>query len=246
MKRLYFAFALISSLTALNAAAITFPDDPLTYEARYHCGFIKIDAGEAEINLSLDGDKFMATMNGCSVPIGHRTYIISDTLCASMSAPSDGLSKETVTYENGWYAKPHGIRSVSQQTEFSDPAKYKSITGAGDLDASSETMEAITISADMLAMFYYFQQFDYSSMEAGRQFEMTITLPDGDTQQVAVVYEGEDTYEGALTHKLTFTYSYHGIMTDYPVTAQVDASTGLPLLLAADIKIGHIELVYKG
>ena len=35
-------------------------------------------------------------------------------------------------------------------------------------------------------------------------------------------------------------------MTDYPVTAQVDATTGLPLLLAADIKIGHIELVYKG
>ncbi|MDE5594762.1 MAG: DUF3108 domain-containing protein, partial [Muribaculaceae bacterium] len=247
MKRLYFALALISAVTAFAANAVTLPDGPLTYEARYHCGFIKIDAGEAEINVSLDGDNFMATMNGQSVPIGRRVYAISDTICATMS-PADGagLSKETVTYENGWYAKPHTDSDCSVATDFSNPDGYKNINGGGYLDASSETMEAITISADMLALFYYFQQFDYSAMQPGQSFEMTVTLPDGDTQQVAVVYEGEDNFNGYATHKMTFTYSYHGVMTDYPVTAQIDSTTKLPLLFAADIKIGRIELVYKG
>ena len=235
------------SVTALSANAVTFPEEPLTYEARYHCGFIKIDAGEAEINVSLDGDNFMATMNGQSVPIGHRLYTISDTICTTMSeADGTALSKETVTYENGWYAKPHSDSNCLPAAVFSNPEYYKNINGGGYLDASNETMEAITISADMLAMFYYFQQFDYSAMQPGQSFEMTVTLPDGDTQQVAVVYEGEDYFNGCATHKMTFTYSYHGVMTHYPVTAQVDATTKLPLLFAADIKIGRIELVYKG
>ena len=246
MKRLYYALALLLTAATLKSAAVTLPDGPLTYEARYHCGFIKIDAGLAQINLSLDGENFMATMNGQSVPIGHTVYAISDTICANMSSVTEGLSNEVVTYENGWYAKPHEHGNITPTPDFSNPACYKNIIGGGDLDASSETMEAITISADMLAMFYYFQQFDYSAMQPGQSFNMTVTLPDGDTQQVAVVYNGEDTYNGCQTHKLTFTYSYHGVMTDYPVTAQVDSITKIPLLFAADIKIGRIELVYKG
>lgn len=246
MKRLYITLALLLTVTTLRSSAVTLPCGPLTYEARYHCGFIKIDAGLAQITLSLDGENFMATMNGQSVPIGHTVYAISDTICADMSSVTNGLSNETVTYENGWYAKPHERDSFVPAPDFTNPACYKNINGEGELDASSETMEAITISADMLAMFYYFQQFDYSAMQPGQSFEMTVTLPDGDTQQVAILYEGEDTYNGCPTHKLTFTYSYHGVMTDYPVTAQIDSETKIPLLFAADIKIGRIELVYKG
>ena len=195
MKRFYFALITLLTVTAFNSSAISFPDSPLTYEARYHCGFIKINAGLAEIGLSLDGNNFMATMNGQSVPIGHTVYAISDTLCANMTPVADGLSKETVTYENGWYAKPHEESSATPVPNFIDPTRYKNTMGGGDLNASSETMEAITISADMLAMFYYAQQFDYSSMQPGQSFEMTVTLPDGDTQQVAVVFDGHEILE---------------------------------------------------
>lgn len=246
MKRFY--LFLIATLGFVSSAIsqINLPSSPLSYEARYHCGFIKIDAGEAHIGLSLNGNRYMATLNGQSVPIGGRVYAISDTICSTMTNNGSGLSHETVTYENGWYAKPHAHGSNVPKLNFNNPDDYKNINGGGDLDASSETMEAVTVSTDMLAMFYYFQQFDYDALQPGQTIELTVNLPDGDTQQVAVTYVGEDSFDGHTTHKLTFNFSYHGVMTDYPVTAQVDATTKLPLLFAADIKIGHIELVYNG
>lgn len=241
MRRLLLFISIMAASIAASAT-VTLPSGPLCYEARYHCGFIHIDAGKAYITLSLNGDQYMATLNGESVPIGDKVYAISDTLCATM-APTKGLSKENVTYENGWYTKPAVDSNEPLSCLLTDPAKYKNIHGEGDLDASNGTMEAVTVSTDMLAMFYYFQQLAYSSLTPGQEIDIAINLPDGDVQQLQIVYEGEDSFNGTPTHKLKFNYSYHGEMTDYPITAQVDQASKLPLLISADIKIGHIELV---
>ncbi len=229
-------------LTCLFASAkVTLPSSPLTYQACYHCGFVKISAGDALITLNLDDDRLTATLNGQSVPIGHRTYAISDTLIASM-IETDGMPKEIVTYENGWYSKP---RHYHAPIIFNNPANYRNIHGEGDLDASSGTMEAVTISTDMLALFYYFRTIDFENLTEGQKINIAIDLPDGDVQQLVIDFEGKDNFNGHDSYKLTFNYSYHGSMSNYPVTAQIDTQSRLPLQLSADIKIGHIELILK-
>lgn len=240
MRRLFLS-VLTLSLAALCFAKITLPEKTLCYEARYHYGLLKITAGDAYINVRLDGDRFTGTLNGQSIPIGHRIYAISDTLEATM-VEGRGPAKENVTYENGWYTKP---RSHRPRIDFTNPDHYKNINGGGYLNASSSTMEAVTISTDMLAMFYYFKDIDFSTLKPGQKIDLAINLPDGDVQQLIIDYEGEDTYNDRATHRVTFTYSYHGVMTNYPVTAQIDKESCLPLLLSADIKIGHIELILK-
>ncbi|MDE7458587.1 MAG: DUF3108 domain-containing protein [Muribaculaceae bacterium] len=244
MKR--FALPLFALLAVASAAAeVTLPDGTLRYDVAYHCGFIKISAGEADIDLNLDNDQFTATLNGQTEPIGGRIYAISDTLRASMQPADKGLSKEIVTYENGWYTKPKVENLDGSAISFSNPRDYKNIYGDGDLSASSETMEAVTITADMLAMFYYFQQMDFSTIRPGDDISLAVTLPDGDIQQVNIVYEGTDCYKERQTYKLSLNYSYHGEMSNYPVTVQVDTESRLPLLFSADIKIGHVEMALK-
>lgn len=243
MKR--FTFPLLALAVAFSASAeISLPEETLQYDVCYHCGFIKISAGEADVNLTLDNNNFTATMNGQTEPIGDRVYAISDTLCATM-LPTNGLSKEVVSYENGWYTKPKADTIDGSVIEFSNPTDYKNINGNGDLSTSSETMEAVTISTDMLGLFYYFQQIDFTAMKPGESIDMAITLPDGDEQQVNIVYEGLDNYNGSDTYRLKFAYSYHGVMSNYPVTAQIDMNSRLPLLFSADLKIGRVELILK-
>lgn len=243
MKR--FTLPMLAITVAFSAGAeITLPEETLQYDVCYHCGFIKISAGEADVNLNLDNNNFTATMNGQTEPIGGRVYAISDTLCAAMT-PTDGLSKEVVSFENGWYAKPKADTLDGSAILFSNPNDYKNINGDGNLSASSETMEAVTISADMLALFYYFQQIDFTAMQPGENINMAITLPDGDVQQVNMVYEGPDNYNGNDTYRLRFVYSYHGVMSKYPVFAQIDMNSRLPLLFSADLKIGRVELILR-
>lgn len=240
MRRLLTSLT-ISALTLAAAASITLPDKTLCYEVSYHYGIIDVTAGNAYITLDLEGNRLTGTLNGHSIPIGRRIYAVSDTLTAVM-AQGRGLSRENVTYENGWYAKPPASQP---DIEFTNPANYKNINGGGQLNASAGTIEAITVSADMLALFYYFRQIDYSSLVPGQHIDLAINLPDGDVQQLLIVYEGEGCYKGHDTYKVSFTYSYHGTMSAYPVTAQIDRSTKLPLIFSSNIKIGHVELVLK-
>lgn len=243
MKRLIYPF--ISLVAALSAGAVvTDPGQTLYYDVSYRCGFIKITAGEAAVDFDSDGENFTATLNGQTEPIEGHIFAISDTLQTKMNR-SEGMSQETVTYENGWYTRVKTSDVNGSAIDFSNPATYKNIMGGGDLNASSETMEAVSITADMLAMFYYFQEIDFTNMQPGDNIDMAVTLPDNDIQQVRIVYEGTDTYESLPTYKVKFTYSYHGQMSDYPVTAQIHTESRLPLLFSADIKIGHVELTLR-
>lgn len=240
MKR----FALIAAaalfpILASAARQISMPDQTLAYKAEYHFGFIRISAGTISIGLALDGDNFTSTLNGQSVPIEGHVYAISDTLCSTMT-PAAPLSHETVTYANGWYAKPE--IGVDASVDFANPALFKNTMGGGCLDASDDTMEAISISTDMLAMFYYFRQMDFDDLTPGQNVGQTISLPGGGTQNLTITYDGIGSYEGSETYDVTFNFSYDGAPTVYPITARIDPMTRLPLLLAADLKIGHIEL----
>lgn len=242
MRRLILFITLCLSAAWLSGAT-DFAEGPLRYNARYHCGFINVSAGYAVINVKLEGDRLFATMNGQSIPIGHRIYAISDTLCATMTDTGNGLSKESVTYANAWYTKPYVSQIANGIYDFSRPENYRTTNGQGKLNASNGTMEAIAISTDILATFYYFRQMDFETMKPGQTTMLSISLPDGTEQQLSIKYGGPDNFDGRDTYRLTFTYSYEGAMTDYPVMTQVDRQSKLPLLFAADIKIGHIKLV---
>lgn len=104
MKRVILLLALMFSLFAAHAQ-VNIPRQELRYNAHYHWGMVDVMIGHGVVTMECRDNRFNATIDGNSIPWEGRVFCISDTLHTIMS-PTSGLSKETVTYENGWYLKP--------------------------------------------------------------------------------------------------------------------------------------------
>lgn len=243
--------ALLLILTTVSAFAaqsqIEIPYQEIPYEVNYRWGLVDVNIAQGTVTMQTDGNQFSATLNGQSIPWEGHIFCISDQLQATME-PSDGLSREVVTYENGWYRKPLVEEYRSGNFDADDPANYKNIKGEGTLDADADTMEAVNVTADMLGMFYYFRQIDFDAMNPGT-FSIPITVEGGYQQTVSVTYNGKSSYTvGGVTYptySVRFEYSYHGVMSGYPVDAEVSTSSRIPLLLSADLPVGHIEMIHN-
>lgn len=239
-KTILLLFAFIAAVTA--SAQIQIPYQELNYNVHYHFGLVDVNIGHGIVTLSSQGNQFNATLDGNTIPWEGRVFCVSDTLNATMT-PGSPYSRESVDYENGWYLKPKVMDYRSNGFVASNPANFKNIAGQGQLDADSQTMEAVTITADMLGMFYYFHEIDFASMVPGQQ--VTIPINGGYAQSVTVTYNGESSYNGYATYSASFEYTYQGAPSGYPVYSQIDRSSRIPLLICADIAIGHVEMIYQ-
>ncbi len=239
-KTILLLFAFVAALSGM--AQVQIPYQELGYEVHYHWGLVNVNIGHGKVTLSSQGDQYNATLDGNTIPWEGRIFCVSDTLNATMT-PGTPFSRETVDYENGWYLKPKVMEYRSDGFVASNPANYKNIQGQGNLDADPQTMEAVTVTADMLGMFYYFHEIDFASMSSGQQ--VTIPIAGGYSRSVTVTYNGESTYGGYSTYSVTFEYSYDGVSTGYPVQAQVARDSRIPVLLSADLAIGHVEMIYE-
>lgn len=239
-KTIMLLFAFFAALA--GKAQVQIPYQELLYNVHYHWGLIDVNIGHGRITLSSQGDQFRATLDGNTIPWEGRVFCVSDALNATMT-PGTPYSHENVTYETGVYLKPKVMEYRSEGFVASNPANYKNIAGQGELDADAETMEAVTITADMLGMFYYFHEIDFGSMTPGQQ--ITLPIEGGYSRSVTVTYNGPSNYGGYSTYSVTFEYSYEGASSGYPVQAQVDRSSRIPVLLSAELAIGHVEMIYE-
>ena len=244
-KTLLLLFAIISAF--VSKAQVNIPYQEIGYDVNYRWGLVDVNIAHGVVTIQTDGNQFIASLDGNSIPWEGRVFCISDQLRATME-PTDGLSREIVTYENGWYRKPLVSQYRSGDYDPNDPNNYKNIKGEGFLNADADTMEAVNVTADMLGMFYYFRQIDFDTMNPGT-FSIPITVEGGYAQTVSVTYNGKSTYTvGGVTYptySVRFEYSYHGVMSGYPVDAQVSVSSRVPLLLSADLPVGHIEMIHN-
>ena len=163
-----------------------------------------------------------------------------------MTPGSNGLSTENVLYQSGWYRRPHVSQFRSSTYNPADPQIYKNTQGQGEYDASNDSMEAIAVTTDMIGMFYYAKEFDFSSMKPGQE----ITLPiKGDYEKtVKITYTGTGLYKtnGSTypTYDLFFQYSYKGKMTGYNVKCQIGATDKIPVFFSASLPVGEVEMLW--
>lgn len=246
-KTILLLFAWIAALTGF--AQVNIPYQELNYDVHYHWGLVDVMIGHGNVTLQCSGSNFNGTLDGNSIPWEGRVFCVSDTLNAYMS-PGTPLSHEAVTYENGWYLKPKVTVYRSGGFDPTNPANYKNIKGQGFLNADGDTMEAITVTADMIGMFYYFHEINFDGMTPGQQITIPITVEGGTPQSVVVTYNGQSSYNAVgmtyPTYSVDFEYSYQGAMSGYPVHAEVAKSSRIPVLLSASLPIGNVEMIYAG
>ena len=236
----------LASVVAMMAQ-VRIPYNEINYNAHYHWGLVDVMIGHGKITLSQQGNELFATFDGNTIPWDGRVYCISDTLRATFT-PGYPLSQETVTYENGWYMKPKVSAYRGGTFDPADPANYKNIKGEGGLDVSDQTMEAIVITADMLGLFYYYKEIDFENMPEGRTVTIPINVVDGESQSVTITYNGKSSVDAGgvtySTYSTVFEYTYNGVPSGYPVNAEVDVDSRIPVMLSASLPIGKVELIY--
>ncbi|MBD5360555.1 MAG: DUF3108 domain-containing protein [Bacteroides sp.] len=234
-KLLLFFAALLPSLAA--SAQVSIPYQEIPYDVHYHWGLIDVMIAHGRATIQSDGQNFSATLDGNSIPWEGRVFCVSDTLNALMTPQASGPAREKVTYQNGWYLKPKVTVFNSGNFHPDDPVNYRNIHGQGALDASGETMEAITVTSDMLALFYYFREIDFSAMQPGQQ--LTIPIEGGFARSVTLTYGGIQ--DG--NYAVDFQYTYNGAPSGYTVSCQVEPATGIPVTMSASLPVGHVTLL---
>ncbi|MFG6386288.1 MAG: DUF3108 domain-containing protein [Muribaculaceae bacterium] len=246
MKKLVILSMIIAGALAVSAS-VNIPFTEITYNARYHIGLIDVSIGKGVVTVNSDGENFEGTLNGKSIPWEGKIFCISDTLRARMS-PASEYSPETVEYINGWYRKPSAKDYGSSDYNPNNPEAFKNIHGQGSLDASDNTMEAVTITADMLGLFYYARQINFPELREGQTITIPIETPDG-PEKVRITYKGRSSIDidgrDFDTFATVFEYSYHGEMSGYEVAMDIDADTGIPVKFSSELPIGHVEMTYS-
>ena len=244
-KILLIAFLCIAGLAVKAGINIPFTDVP--YNVNYHWGIIDVNIAHGTVKYQCDGTNFSGTLDGVSIPWEGHVILVSDTL-KTQFLPGVPYSKEKVEYQSGWYRRPVAKYYRSGSYDASNPSIYKNIAGEGEYDASNNSMEAITVTSDMIAMFYYAKEFDFESMQANQ----VITIPiEGEyAHEVKVTYLGPGTYEientNYPTYNIQYEYTYGGDkMSGYPVQMRVRKSDRIPIFISASLPVGRVEMIYN-
>ena len=231
---------------ALGCSAQTYvAPQEIHYNVNYHWGFIDVMIARGVVNVSGDANNFYGTLDGTSIPWEGHIICVSDTLRASFSGAGNNL-QEAVSYQNGWYRRPHVSSFRSSTYNPDDPAIFKSIDGQGAYDASDDSMEAITVTSDMIGMYYLAHAIDFSSLTAGQK--ITVPIQGQYSKEVVITYTGEGLYttggDNYPTYNCTFEYGYGGRMSGYPVECKISRSSRIPVYLCANLPVGRVEMLY--
>ncbi len=239
--------AVVATVMTLAGGAMA---QNLHYKVIYDLGFIHEVAGHADMTLSGEGNNVTGYLSGSSIHWGGRVYCVNDTLVAQLDKSGAGtMPGMKVNYRSGWYTKPTVSDLEAGTYDRSNPINYKTISGAGQLDASNATMEAVTITADMIGLFRVFQMVDFNTLTPGKKYTLPMTLSDGSSQLVYCTYLGESSSDingvQTPTYDVRFEYTYNGAPSNYPVKALIARDTKIPVRLSADLAIGKMEMVYS-
>lgn len=246
MKRIMTTAFIIALFAGISKAQVCIPQQEIPYNVHYKWGLIDVMIAKGNVTIRTDGANFHGTLDGTSIPWEGRIICVSDTLLAEM-LPADGLSRENVIYQNGWYRHPKvsDFRSVRYNPD--DPAYFKNTQGGGSYDASDDTMEAIAVTADMLGMFYYAKEMDFDKLSPGDTF--TMPIEGNGAKEVKVTYIGQDIYNinGSTypTYDIEFEYSYDGSLSGYNVHSKIGATDRIPILISASLPLGQVEMIYN-
>lgn len=233
--------ALTCCFIASAGAQVVIPRQEIPYNVNYKWGIIDVMIARGNVTIESDGSSFYGTLDGTSIPWEGHIICVSDTLSAAMN----GLN-ESVYYQSGWYRHPRVSEFRSATYRADNPAIYKNIAGQGAYDASNDSMEAITITSDMLGMYYYAHALDFETLSEGEQIRVNI---DGQySRQVVITYQGKGIYtsngDNYPTYNCTFEYSYGEGMSGYPVTCQIGATSRIVMFLSASLPVGRVEMLY--
>ena len=168
------AIAICLLLTATRAeAAARLKNETLHYVISYKWGLIHKDAGEATLSLRNSGPNYKVTLTAKTKPWADKIYMVRDTLLGQIRANGlVPLSYQKITNENGKYDRDEIHYGHSGGTTTGTVKRYKLRDGQWKI--RNKTLTATGPVYDMLSVFYYLRQLDYSQLNKNKIYTATV------------------------------------------------------------------------
>ena len=246
MKR---AFNTILSIALpLLALAWTVPDETLHYGVRFHWGLIDANVGIAKVTTSNNpaSNSFTATLSGKSINLFGHYYEATDTITGTILKDNITHSSDATLYdESGRFA----IETITKDAygKSNDGAIVQQLPN-GEVVRARASNYANGLTIDLLGVFYYMRQIDYTAMTPGDA--VSINIAGGNSvENLHISFIGSESipFDGnqheTFHIKLTFSSSGSGKTDNMDVWISTD-STRIPLLINGTLSVGHIECTY--
>lgn len=250
MRKLGIFFCLLFvALTSLLSEAKGFGNETLHYVISYKWGLIHKDAGEATLRLVNHGDYYNISLTGKTKPWADNFYQVRDTLAGKVrKAGFKPLSYTKVAHEKGKYSRDDIIYSYGGGTVVGNARRTrerdgkisvteKRLTGSGDV-------------FDMLSVFYFLRDIDYSSLSSGKEVKATV-FSGSKVETLTVRCVGKENIKlrdksrrDAYHIKFKFTTEGKKKSSDDIDTWISTDSSHIPLLVVGSLPVGQVKCYY--
>lgn len=162
---------LIAAIAADAATAMR--NETLKYVISYKWGMIHKDTGDATLSLRQDGDNYRVSLAARTRPWADKVFRVRDTLNATIRM----RDLKPLRYEKITHEKKRDARDVITYTHSGDQAtghvtRYR--VKEGTPVTYENTLTASGPVYDMLSVFYYLRQLDYSQLNKNKVYTATV------------------------------------------------------------------------
>lgn len=242
-------FPLLLQATEVGGDTWKVPDEELHYDVRFKWGLIDANVGIATLTTcNVPGsDSFVATLSGKSVDLLGHYYEAADTVQATLLHGSLEIpSHERMLTE-------HGRFSIETITGNANGAASEGPVIAhldnGKVIRSRTSDYASGLTTDLLSVFYYIREIDYSHFQPGQRFHIDIQGAN-QTESLDITYLGAENvdvngvaYMGAFHISLTFGGDASGKI-DTLQAWIADNESHIPVKIDGTLSVGRIECRY--
>lgn len=172
-KQIVIAILFIAAAIGFTANAAPFGNETLRYAITYKWGLVQKEAGEATLRLHTSGSNYVATLTARTKPWADKIFQIRDTLRATMTVRELRPARyEKIAHEGGKYSRDiitytynaGNIKANVNRTKVRD----------GKTKRSRKAFNTRYEAYDMLSIFYFVRNYDYSRLPKGRSIRRVI------------------------------------------------------------------------
>ena len=249
MKRIILAISIIFLLNLVASASDT---EKFKYIVTYKWGLIQKDAGDVEITKKPKGDGYELKLTAKTRPWADRIYKLRDTLTSVTFKEKYKPQQYTyIAHEKNKYRRDEIKFSYQGNKVTGHSVKYKEDKN-GNITRGSDQLEGLLPTYDMLSVYFFLREIDYSSLKAGETVNATI-FSGLKEENLEVRCEGKekiqlrDKSEHEAWHILFKFTQKGGKKSSDDINCWISTTPDhIPLLIIGNLPIGQVRVNYEG
>ena len=248
MKRFLILFTLLLSLAA---AAFANAPEKLNYMVTYKWGLIQKDAGDVEITKKPKGTGYELKLVAKTKPWADKIYRLRDTLVSVTEKEHyRPLHYTYIAHEKNKYRKDD-IKFMYEGGKIKGHAEKYKENKKGEIVHSTNQLESDIQAYDMLSVYFFLRDIDYSTLKAGETVHATIFS--GSKEELLTVrcvgkeeIELRDKSKHEAWHILFKFTQKGGTKSSDDINCWISTKApNIPLLIVGNLPIGQVRVNYE-